>query len=89
MGATLDFFLRYEVPSFGIAGADVDGAKVSGVRIVPAAGAASAGEAPNRAAHALAERLGVPVVTFPGDHGGFGTRHREFAATLARVLGEG
>jgi hypothetical protein len=44
------------------------------------------GAARHRAGVALAERLGTPPVTFPGDHGGFGSRPGPFAETLHRVL---
>jgi hypothetical protein len=40
----------------------------------------------HRSAVALAERLGTPAVTFPGDHGGFGGRPHEFATKLHEVL---
>jgi pimeloyl-ACP methyl ester carboxylesterase len=40
-------------------------------RVVIAAGAASEGELANRAAHAVAERLGTTPVVFPSHHGGF------------------
>jgi hypothetical protein len=39
-----------------------------------------------RAAVALAERLGTDAVTFPGDHGGFGSHPAEFAKTLHKAL---
>ncbi|HEV8193736.1 MAG TPA: alpha/beta hydrolase, partial [Ktedonobacterales bacterium] len=66
------FFIGYEVPPFGRYVPDIATLKASPVRIVPAAGALSAGEPPHRAALALAELLGTEVVIFPGDHGGFG-----------------
>jgi len=63
-------------------------------RIVPAAGTET-GTMANRGAHAVAERLGVPVVAFPGGHGGFlGNEYGQpgepeaFAAKLREVLGE-
>jgi len=49
-------------------------------------GETSAGQLAHRAAVALAERLGTPPVTFPGDHGGFGSRPGQFAETLHKVL---
>lgn len=48
----------------------------------------SAGEPPHRATFAAAERLGGPVVLFPGDHGGFGAHPKEFAVKLHEVLAE-
>ena len=62
-------------------------------RIVMAAGEESQGEMANRGAHAVAERLGVPVQSFPSHHGGFlGGEYgwpgapEAFAAKLREVL---
>lgn len=74
---------------------DFDALRAASTRIVIAAGEASAGEMANRGAHAAAERLGVPVVVFPGDHGGFNGGEYgytgepdAFAAKLREVLDE-
>jgi pimeloyl-ACP methyl ester carboxylesterase len=50
---------------------DFEALRAASTRIVPAAGAESDGELAHRGAHAVAERLGTTVVTFPGGHGGF------------------
>jgi pimeloyl-ACP methyl ester carboxylesterase len=50
---------------------DMEGLRASTVRIVPAVGEASDGQIPARGAIGLAEALGLDVVAFPGDHGGF------------------
>lgn len=72
-----------------------DGAalRASGVRIVPAVGAASGAAMPRRAGEALATLLGVKAVEFPGDHGGFAASDwspqndpSAFAAKLREVL---
>ena len=62
-------------------------------RIVMAAGVDSEGEMANRGAHAVADRLGVELVPFPGGHAGFlGGEYGQtgepeaFAAALRRVL---
>jgi thiamine pyrophosphate-dependent acetolactate synthase large subunit-like protein len=47
---------------------------------------ASEGQLAHRAAVALAERLGSPPVTFPGDHGAIVSRPREFAEKLHEIL---
>lgn len=72
---------------------DLEALRGASTRVVPAVGAASAGQLAPRATAALAERLGTPVVTFPGDHTGFlGGEYGmtgvpdEFAATLREVL---
>jgi pimeloyl-ACP methyl ester carboxylesterase len=74
---------------------DLDALKAAPARIVVAAGAASDGELANRAAHALAERLGTQPVMFPSNHAGFlggeYGQHGEpdaFAAKLRDVLSE-
>jgi pimeloyl-ACP methyl ester carboxylesterase len=50
---------------------DFDALRAASTRIVIAAGIESEGELANRAATAVAERLGTDVVTFPSHHGGF------------------
>jgi pimeloyl-ACP methyl ester carboxylesterase len=73
---------------------DFDALRASPTRIVVAAGE-EAGTMANRGAYAVAERLGIEAVAFPGGHGGFlggeygqmGTPD-EFAATLRLVLEE-
>lgn len=72
---------------------DFDALRAASTRIVMAAGAESEGEMANRAAVAVAERIGATPVTFPSDHGGFlggeyGMRGDPdaFASTLRQVL---
>ena len=72
---------------------DFDALRAASTQVVLAAGAESDGELANRAALAVAERLGTPPVTFPSDHGGFlGGEYGQtgnpdaFAATLGQVL---
>jgi pimeloyl-ACP methyl ester carboxylesterase len=50
---------------------DVDALRAASTRIVPAVGAKSGHQLAGRATVAVAERLGLTPVTFPGDHGGF------------------
>jgi pimeloyl-ACP methyl ester carboxylesterase len=72
---------------------DFDALRAASTRIVLAAGAESAGELANRAAVAMAERLGMTPVTFPSHHGGFlGGEYGQtgepdaFATALRQVL---
>jgi pimeloyl-ACP methyl ester carboxylesterase len=59
-------------------------------RVVVGIGEESAGQLCDRAARALADRLGVQPVLFPGGHTGFADRTDAFAARLREVLsGEG
>jgi pimeloyl-ACP methyl ester carboxylesterase len=55
-------------------------------RVVIAGGEASGEQLAYRTAVALAERLGTPVVRFPGDHGGFVSHPDTFADRLHTVL---
>ena len=70
---------------------DADALKASGVRIVPAIGAAGTGEIPRRGGQALAALLGAEPVVFPGDHGGFVVNewapHNDPAAFAQRLRG--
>jgi pimeloyl-ACP methyl ester carboxylesterase len=50
---------------------DFDALRAASTRVVIAAGAESVGILAYRAAEAVAERLGSPLVTFPGGHNGF------------------
>jgi hypothetical protein len=50
---------------------DAAALRASGVRIVPAVGAAGRGTMAHRGGEALARLLGVQAVELPGDHGGF------------------
>ncbi len=72
---------------------DFDALRSASTRIVIAAGTGSEGEMANRAAHAVAERIGTDPVIFPSDHGGFlGGEYGQtgepdaFAAMLRQVL---
>src|ERR687887_2608658 len=72
---------------------DFDALRVASTRIVIAAGTESEGEMANRAAVAVAERLGTEPVRFPSHHGGFlGGEYGQagepdaFAAKLREVL---
>jgi pimeloyl-ACP methyl ester carboxylesterase len=72
---------------------DFDALRGASTRIVIGAGTESEGELANRAALAVAGRLGTTPVTFPSGHGGFlGGEHGQagdpdgFADTLRRVL---
>ncbi|BCB91181.1 hypothetical protein Psuf_084940 [Phytohabitans suffuscus] len=84
--ANNEFFLEFEVPPFARYTPDGDALKAGSARIVPAAGTVSDGEPPARAAYAVGGLLGVPVATFPGDHGGFGMETAAFARRLDDVL---
>ena len=54
-------------------------------RIVVGVGATTGGQVANRTARALAARLELPVVEFPGHHEGFVSDPEPFAAKLVEV----
>lgn len=54
--------------------------------VIAAGGATSKGEFAQRTAAALAERLGTPLIDFPGNHAGFASEAKDFAAVLRRTL---
>jgi pimeloyl-ACP methyl ester carboxylesterase len=58
----------------------------SGTRIVIAVGETSDGQLPNRTGRVIAERLGLTPAVFPGDHQGFGTHTKEWAASVEAAL---
>ena len=72
---------------------DFDALRKASTRIVPALGVESEKVMTGRTTKAVAERLGIEPVIFPGDHGGFfggeyGQQGKpdEFAAKLREVL---
>jgi pimeloyl-ACP methyl ester carboxylesterase len=86
IGGNLDYFLAHGLLPISGYVPEVAALRDGPARIVVGVGETSAGQLAHRGAVALAERLGVPPVTFPGDHGGFGSRPAEFAKTLHQVL---
>ncbi|MFC4588786.1 alpha/beta fold hydrolase [Sphaerisporangium corydalis] len=87
VAANLETCYEYELRSFTRFVPDLPALR--GGRVVVAGGADSREALPHRAATALAERLGTPVVEFPGDHAGFVMRPAEFAEALHGVLDDG
>jgi clorobiocin/coumermycin A biosynthesis protein CloN7/CouN7 len=56
------------------------------VRVVAAGGTTSKGQFAQRTAVTLAERLGTPLIDFPGGHAGFASDAKDFAGVLRRAL---
>jgi hypothetical protein len=74
---------------------DFDAPRAASTRVVIGVGEKSGETLARRTGLAVAERLGAPPVTFPGDHGGFlGGEYGQtgepdaFAATLREVFGD-
>jgi hypothetical protein len=86
ISGNLEYFLAHGIRQLSGYAPDVAALRAGPARIVVGIGEGSAGQLAHRAAVALAERLGTPPVTFPGDHGGFGSRPRQFADKLHEVL---
>jgi hypothetical protein len=70
-GSRTDALLEQNIVSITHYRFDFDALRAAPTRVVIAAGAESVGILAYRAAAAAAERLGSPLVTFPGGHNGF------------------
>lgn len=86
MAANSEFFLAHLLPATIGHVPDVAALRAGAPRIVLGAGEESAGQMPYLAALALAGRLGVTPVRFPGDHQGFATHPGPFAQTIHQAL---
>lgn len=87
MMGNLELFAGRLIPVVGNYLPDIAALRASPTRIVVGVGEASTPEQlPYRSAHALAEKLGVELALFPGDHGGFGSHPDAFAAKLQEML---
>jgi pimeloyl-ACP methyl ester carboxylesterase len=87
MGRNAEFFFEHEYMQFGGWMPDLNSLREAPGRTVIGGGEASGTQPARRAADALAERLGVQVAEFPGDHGsGIMEQPDAFAARLERVL---
>ena len=65
---------------------DIAALQAAPVRIVIVVETTSTGQLAHRTAAALAGQLGIPVVDFPGDHGGFAAVPEQFGRLLDAVL---
>jgi pimeloyl-ACP methyl ester carboxylesterase len=84
--ANLEYFLEHELRQYPPAVPDLDALRPLTGRLVLAGGRASRGLLPYRPNLVLAERLGLSVVEFPGDHIGYAEEPDAFAARLTEVL---
>jgi hypothetical protein len=87
--ANTESFLGYEVPGFSGHTPDLAALRAASTTIIPAVGRDSAGEPPQQAALALAERLGVNAVVLPGGHGGSGSHADGQAVELRELFASG
>jgi clorobiocin biosynthesis protein CloN7 len=86
MRAATDVFLAHLIRPTTRYRPDIDALQAAATRIVVAAGATSKGQLANRSAMALADRLGTPLIEFPGDHGGFMALPEQCGRVLDQVL---
>jgi len=86
MTANSEFFLTHEMEPFARYLPDVAAIETVKGRLVLGVGSDSRDRFPSMPAVALAERLGIGVVEFPGGHAGYATQAAAFTALLADVL---
>jgi pimeloyl-ACP methyl ester carboxylesterase len=87
MMGNLELFAGRLIPGLGYYTPDIAALRAGSTRIVVGIGDAStSAQLPYRTTHAVADRLGVSPVPFPGDHGGFGSDPDGFAARLQEIL---
>jgi clorobiocin/coumermycin A biosynthesis protein CloN7/CouN7 len=84
--ATNERFFRHSLLPIALYQPDVTALKGAPVRVVVAGGTTSKGQFAQRTAVALAERLGTPLIDFPGGHVGFLSDALDFAGVLRRTL---
>lgn len=86
MVATSERFFGHGLLPIALYQPDLAALRQAPGRVVVAGGMASKGEFAQRTASALAERLGTPLVDFPGGHAGFATDAEDFVAVLRRTI---
>jgi clorobiocin biosynthesis protein CloN7 len=86
MLATSNRFFGHGLLPIALYQPDLSALQSGQARVEVAGGTASKGEFPQRTAAALADRLGTPLIDFPGGHGGFASDAGEFAALLRLTL---
>jgi clorobiocin/coumermycin A biosynthesis protein CloN7/CouN7 len=79
-------FFRHGLLPIALYQPDFSALQGTQVRVVIAGGTTSRGQFAQRTAVALADRLGTPLIDFPGGHVGFASDSKDFAAVLRRAL---
>ncbi|NMH80003.1 alpha/beta hydrolase [Pseudonocardia xinjiangensis] len=82
----MTFWMEHELRQYPRYVPDLDALGAARDRIVPAGGQESREHMPYRPNLVLAERLGLQVVDFVGDHVGYATHPAEFASQLGALL---
>jgi len=86
MVATSERFFGHGLLPITLYQPDIAALQAAPTRVVVAGGSTSRGEFAQRTAAALAQRLGTPLLEFPGGHAGFASDTSDFAAVLRRAL---
>jgi clorobiocin biosynthesis protein CloN7 len=84
--ATSERFFGHGLLPIALYEPDISALQAAPARVVVAGGTTSKGEFAWRTASALAERLGTPLVGFPGGHSGFASDAEDFAVVLRATL---
>ncbi|WP_158888951.1 alpha/beta fold hydrolase [Amycolatopsis anabasis] len=82
----LEFWLEHELRSYPRVTPDLAALEATADRLVLSGGRDSHDAFPYWPNQILAEKLGLPIVDFPGGHIGYGTHATDFAAQLGEVL---
>ena len=89
MTGNFDLFVAHELRQIGGYTPDIETLKGLSTKLVGAAGEKSGEQAACRAAHALAEHVGIAVSLLPGAHGGCGSDPQNFADALDKLFQSG
>ena len=89
MTGNFDLFVAHELRPIGGYTPDIETLEGLSTKLISAAGETSGQQAACRAAHALAEHVGIVVSLLPGAHGGWGSDPQDFADTLDKLLQSG
>jgi hypothetical protein len=84
--ATSERFFGHGLLPIALYQPDYCALEVAPARVIVGGGTTSRGQFAWRTAVALADRIGTPVIDFPGGHGGFASDAKDFAAVLRRIL---
>jgi pimeloyl-ACP methyl ester carboxylesterase len=84
----IEYFIAHGFKPLGDYMPDVTALKAGPASVVVGVGATSAGQLAHRTGIALAQRLGVVPVMFPGGHGGYSDEPAEFAEKLHEILSD-
>jgi pimeloyl-ACP methyl ester carboxylesterase len=84
--ATSERFFGHGLLPIALYQPDLSSLKAAPARVMVAGGRTSKGEFAQRTAVALADRLGIPLIDFPGGHGGFTSDAEDFVDVLRRLL---